>query len=214
MREAGETAPAGITVDSDGTWLVPLLTGWASRSDAEAEAYLIADNEWTSRGGWDNDQLSELLSELADGDPELFGVTGFTDTDLETLLASTSSHDDDESGDGGGEGVSGSDGSLLVIADVSVAEPTHQVSTGDVYLLGGKHYLVCVDVMAGWSAWRDLLSDADRLFVPYPGPYAALSLRADEYTLVMVQPDHYVAGHILDKYAAIRGDESVTKVEA
>ena len=46
MRKRGEAPPAGIRAEGD-EWLVPVLRGWASRSDAEAEAYLLASNKLT-----------------------------------------------------------------------------------------------------------------------------------------------------------------------
>ena len=42
IRQAGDPPPGGVFVDDDGDWLVPVLRGWASRTDAEAEAYVIA----------------------------------------------------------------------------------------------------------------------------------------------------------------------------
>lgn len=87
LRDAGETPPAGITVDSDGTWLAPVVRGWASRSDTEAEAYLVADNRWTEIGGWDNTELASLLQDVAASDAELAAIAGYSDEDLEHLLA-------------------------------------------------------------------------------------------------------------------------------
>jgi hypothetical protein len=86
MRDAGQTPPAGVHLDDGGRWLVPLLTGWASRSDAEADAYLVADNEWTLRGGWDEAELGDFLAALAGSDPDLLAVTGFTEHDVADLL--------------------------------------------------------------------------------------------------------------------------------
>lgn len=208
MRDAGQSPPAGVQLGPDGTWLVPLLQGWASRSDAEAAAYLVADNEWTTRGGWNEVELGELLTDLASADPDLLGVAGFQESDLLALLgAGTGDEDDDD--DGGGEA---SDGSLLAVADVSVDEPQHETATGDVWRLGERHHLVVADVMAAWPLWSPLLVDGS-LFVPYPGPYAPLALKADDFRLVLVQPDTYMAGHILDKYEAVRGAGSAVKVD-
>lgn len=208
MRDAGQQPPAGVQLDADGTWLVPLLTGWASRSDAEASAYLVADNEWTTRGGWHQAELGELLTELASTDHDLLGVAGFTDTDLLALLNADPDDEEHGGGEGGGEP---SNGALLAMADVSVDEPRHEVSMGDLWLLGDRHHLAVADVMAAWPLWAPLLADGS-LFVPYPGPYAPLALKADEFALVMVQPDTYIAGHILDKYEAVRGEGSAVKV--
>lgn len=83
-RNRGERPPDGIEVDEQGRWTVLVARGWRSRSDAEAGAYLIAANQLTTKGGWSNDPLTDLLVELSDG-PGLDG-TGFTSTDLDDLL--------------------------------------------------------------------------------------------------------------------------------
>jgi hypothetical protein len=51
MKAKGGKPPAGVA-EKDGEWLVPVLRGWASRSDQEAEAYLLASNQLTVAGGW------------------------------------------------------------------------------------------------------------------------------------------------------------------
>lgn len=97
-----------------------------------------------------------------------------------------------------------SDGSLLTLAEVSIDDPKHQVEHNDVWSLD-RHILVCIDVLAGWPVWKPFLEGDDVLFVPYPGPFAPLSLRAETARLVMVQPDPYIAGHILDQYEQLKG---------
>lgn len=87
MRADGEQPPAGVHTAPDGTWLVPVVTGWASRSDAEAEAYLVADNRHTELGGWDNEELAELLADLQEFDPDLVDATGWDLAGLDELLA-------------------------------------------------------------------------------------------------------------------------------
>src|SRR3954470_17486384 len=52
MRDAGEVPPAGIG-SQGGDWLVPVVRGWASKSDKDAEAYLLASNQHVILGGWD-----------------------------------------------------------------------------------------------------------------------------------------------------------------
>jgi hypothetical protein len=86
-REAtGEDPPDGIRTDPDGTWLAPLLRGWRSRSDAEADAAALALNRVGEAGGWERDTLAELLTELAT-DPDLYDATGFDPSALDDLLA-------------------------------------------------------------------------------------------------------------------------------
>lgn len=84
MRARGDTAPEGVTVADDGTWLVPVVTGWSSRSDSEAAAALIALNRTTELGGWVDDSLLTLLDGLADIEGGLVGV-GFDTADIDAL---------------------------------------------------------------------------------------------------------------------------------
>ena len=42
------------------------MTGWSSRSDTEAGAALIALNRTTELGGWADEELIRLLTDLAD----------------------------------------------------------------------------------------------------------------------------------------------------
>lgn len=82
MRNRGETAPEGIRVDASGNWLVPVIVGWASRTDAEARAALIALNRSTELGGWVDDALLDLLDGLDD-----YEGVGFTENDTDDLRA-------------------------------------------------------------------------------------------------------------------------------
>lgn len=84
MAERGESPPEGIEVTESGEWLVPTFTGWASRTDTEAAAALIALNRTTELGGWVDEALLDLLDDLSAMDDGLEGV-GFSDADLEHL---------------------------------------------------------------------------------------------------------------------------------
>lgn len=85
MQERGEDPPDGIAIDPEtGQWLAPAVTGWASRSDTEAQAALVALNRTTELGGWVDTALHEVLSSLADTPAGLQGV-GFTAKDLQSL---------------------------------------------------------------------------------------------------------------------------------
>lgn len=90
MRDRGESAPEGIGVQDDGTWLVPVSRGWASRTDTEATAALIALNRTTELGGWVDDALLGMLDTLAadelSGGEGLLGV-GYDEGSIETLRA-------------------------------------------------------------------------------------------------------------------------------
>lgn len=86
MRDDGQDPPTGVRLADDGAWLVPVIRGWASRSDTEAEAYLIADNRTAELTGWDSAELADMLADIAAGDQSLTG-TGFTADDLAALSA-------------------------------------------------------------------------------------------------------------------------------
>lgn len=87
-RAAGEGAPDDIKVDAEGRWLVPVQRGWASRDDAEAEAYLLTSNQASIAGGWIDAELAPLIIDLQAG-PGLAGV-GFTTDDLDEPLRPSS----------------------------------------------------------------------------------------------------------------------------
>lgn len=103
-----------------------------------------------------------------------------------------------------------SDGSLLAVADVSVADPIHQPTGGQVWAVG-PHRLVVADVFTGWPLFVPHLA-AGAMLVPYPGPYLLLTNRAQHTPLVLVQPDTYLAGHLLDKYAAVHGTDGIRQL--
>lgn len=86
MRDAGQSPPDGVQLDTGGRWLVPVVRGWASRSDAEAEAYLLADNKHSELGGWDDAGLTSALTDLAGFDFDLAELTGWAPSELEDLL--------------------------------------------------------------------------------------------------------------------------------
>lgn len=83
---AGDTPPEGVMVDAGGRWLVPVVRGWASRDDAEAAAYLAANNQLVIAGGFDDAALADLLAEASAAELGLAG-SGFSDDDLADLLA-------------------------------------------------------------------------------------------------------------------------------
>lgn len=83
-QQRGEQPPEGV--DPDG-WLVPVVRGWRSRSDAEADAAGIALNRVGEAGGWQRDLLATVLSEMAELDGELLTATGFDSDDLDHLIA-------------------------------------------------------------------------------------------------------------------------------
>lgn len=82
---AGLPAPEGVRVSREG-WKVPVVRGWASTNDEEAEAYVVASNA-VGEGLWNRDLLAELLTDVAASDAGLEG-TGFDADYLADLTAS------------------------------------------------------------------------------------------------------------------------------
>lgn len=98
MHAAGQDPPDGVNVDpASGAWLVPVIRGWSSRSDAAAEAYVIASNKLTMNGGWDTAILGPMLGDL--GDQGLLELTGFDEAELAALLDNTPAETLPEEGD-------------------------------------------------------------------------------------------------------------------
>ncbi|GIH95301.1 hypothetical protein Psi01_59310 [Planobispora siamensis] len=87
LHADGARLPDGLIRGDDGRWRVPILRGWSSASDADADAYIIADNKLTERGGWVDHLLADVLGDLASDHPDLLELTGFTATDLADIIA-------------------------------------------------------------------------------------------------------------------------------
>ncbi|MFD5856021.1 ParB N-terminal domain-containing protein [Streptomyces chartreusis] len=86
MQNRGTPVPSGIVVDEDGGWLVPILRGWSSRNDAEAEALSIKLNRLPGEGGWDPRALAEVLEDLATNEAELFDSLAIPYDEIDKML--------------------------------------------------------------------------------------------------------------------------------
>ena len=160
---------------------------WDARMAEEAN--IVANR---AGGDWDYDILANEFN------TEDLLAWGFEERDFRIDSASMIDAEGDEDGEGGS-----SDDSLIALTDVTIAEPRHQVQIGEVYKVG-PHILVCAEVIDGWQSWVEFLKPG-WLLAPYPGPFVALSLKAKEKSILLVQPDPYIAGHILDRYEDIHG---------
>ena len=86
MMRAGTQPPARIQIDPDGHWRMPIYRGISFPDKDTAEAFVIADNQTSIRGGWDDAGLLEALLRLgARDDDTLLLSTGFDDEDMERL---------------------------------------------------------------------------------------------------------------------------------
>jgi len=175
---------------------VPVL--YVDVDDARALRILLADNKTADAGSYNTSVLADVLKAL-EGQPEGLLGTGYSAQEFDALLASLAPTDETNPE---------RDGELLAKAGLALAPPRHTVGKGDRWRMG-PHALVCASVFADWAQWAPLLAP-HALFVPYPGPFVALSTAADARTLVLVQPDAYIAGHILDRYADVHGEAKVT----
>ncbi len=216
MERFGVTAP--VLVDEDGVLIyghgrrraaellgytelpVSIARGW---SEEEKKAYRIADNQLSLNSTWDMATLTSEIQGLHSAGFEL-PLLGFPDLQVAEFISGINSgtlgeiNDEEKS-------------ALLNLVNVTIADPQHRVETGDHYLLEGKHHLLCVSVVSDWPIWSPLLKN-DALFCPYPGVFIPFSTRAKKHDLVMVQPDGYIAGHILDRFIEIRGESAVLKI--
>lgn len=76
--------------------MVPVVCGWSSRSDIEAEAYLVADNRHTELGGWDQELLLQSLEAVSDMDPDLLDAIGYDTATVEDMTRALEPPDLDE----------------------------------------------------------------------------------------------------------------------
>lgn len=154
----------------------------ADLTPAQRRAYMLADNKLALHAGWDDEILGEELSALVDMGFDM-ELTGFDEDELEALMAG----EDDEPKE-----------KNLSKVDAVLKDPSHDVQKGETWQVG-SHVLHCMDVVQGWPEWVPSLVDGALLCV-YPGPFVAVAKKARDHKLVMVQPDPYVAGHILDTF--------------
>lgn len=86
MKAQGKDAPYGVVVDEAGEWLVPVIRGISFDSEEEAEAYLLADNRLVEMGGWKDDELVSVLSDLMGLGEDMLVGTGFDADDVDRMI--------------------------------------------------------------------------------------------------------------------------------
>ena len=86
IKSEGEFVPANIEVDKDGEWLVPCLYSASIENEAEAQAYLLADNRLVEIGGYNNIDLLDSLQEVIRETGSLDG-TGWDLDSIEDIIA-------------------------------------------------------------------------------------------------------------------------------
>ncbi len=173
--------------------------GW---SDEQIMAFRIADNQSALLSGWNEELLTEQAIELKGYG--MLPLLGFPETELIDLGVLSSG---EAPGAAGGE----ERHALLRRIDITIDDPKHEVVRGDHYILAKRHHLICVNVITEWPVWQKLLTKETMLFCPYPGVFVPFSMKAKDHELVMVQPDPYICGHILDRFKEAYGAKSITK---
>ena len=168
-------------------------------TELQKKAFIIAHNKIAINAGWDNNLLNLELNTLADEGFD-FQLTGFSEEEFNAICETTEEEDEQEKKE-----------SILDKLDVSIDEPRTVVNKLDKWILGEKHVLVCAEVVKEWNVWVDELQGENTLFLPYAGIYSALAKKAEEYRLLIIQPDKYIAGLIIDRYQDIYGFDSVRK---
>ena len=207
-----------VVVAGNGTMAAAKELGWdeiaatfVDMNEVEAAGYGLADNRTAELAAWDFEimaRLDKLLQEAGDQ------PVGLSQDELTALRADWSKFEfgqgavDDEEVPEQTPG----DAEFLAKLNVTVGESQTQVSTGDVYYIGqepNRHTLVVADVVHDVRLWKPYLTE-EHTFCPYPGPLVLLTLKAGTGKLLLVQPDLFIAGHVLDKYKEVYPEGEVT----
>lgn len=194
---------------------VPVI--WVDVDDSEAVRIMISDNGTSDQAGYNDGLLATLLQGLSETEEGLSG-TGFDQAYLDELLQSMQ-------GTGGGAGGTGEQESVefesetiepdekginLRLANVSIASPSVTPEMNSVYKLG-RHTLVVTRLLAGWELYVPHL-EPGCLLVPLPNPYVPFSSRYEEVAMVLVQPNQFAAGHLIDNHVSRYGQNDVQLV--
>lgn len=164
-----------------------------------ARKIVLADNRTSQLGGFRDELLLDYLRDVAT-DNDLAG-TGYDEDDLHTLSAHVEGDHGEPDDDTG-------DSSVLKALSVTIDEPKHAVERGQKWNVG-PHILICCDIIREHDQFTGFLTGT-RLFCPFPSPLVALSKAGELRQLVLVQPDPFIAGHLLDRYADVHGKKSVS----
>lgn len=174
-----------------------LLAHIVDVDEDHARRIVLVDNRTNDLATNDTAALLALLQQLGDD----YSGTGYDGDDVDDLLESMTQADLDSLND---DDRAPTTGELLALVDVTFGEPSMLPELGSRWRLG-RHVLVVARLADQHAAWSPLL--AGRLFMPYPDPYLYLGTVADEHDLLLVQPNRFLAGHLLDKWNGLHPDD-------
>lgn len=123
-RRLGKPAPFRIPVKGN-EWFVPVIRGLRFASEADAEAYLLADNHIVELGGWNDAELAAVLTDL--GKSGFLEKTSYDGEDLDRLLKDLDIK-----------------GELRAANDIPEVPKKAIAKRGDIWKLG-DHVLYCAD---------------------------------------------------------------------
>lgn len=174
-QHGGHPPPDGVRLDENETWLVPVVRGWSSRDDLEADAAGVALNQLTVAGGWSLPDLGAVLADLRPDPDRLVGL-GFATEAIDDFLASLRPVVPSEAPQTTPSGI---------------MPPENPVTVrGDVWRLG-RHWLICGDCRNPDDLTTLLGDVVVNLAVTSP-PYAEQRGYDEKSGFVPIPEDEYV----------------------
>ena len=145
-------------------------------TETQRRALVIADNKLALNAGWDEQTLRSELAALRADQVELLDVTGFSDAELQALLAEESA---------------AVESAEPTEEDVAPPEPVNPVTRpGDVWLIG-KHRLICGDCRDA-NVIRKLFEEARANVAITSPPYASQREYDKSSGFTPIPPETYV----------------------
>lgn len=140
----------------------------AGLSDVQKRAYILADNRLALDAGWDNEMLALELGDLKDAGGDL-GLTGFSDAELDELLAVPASDETEEK------------------QEPEAGEPEGEPVTklGDIWILGG-HRVMCGD-STSFENVDALVGDEKADFLHADPPYGLGKVQKASQTTTFIE---------------------------
>lgn len=185
----------GIVVKGNATLDAAKQLGWTHIAAVPlklekklVDEYKLVDNRLSDLSYFDDKLLIPELNTLLEQGSDL-NLLGWDEEDMKLL--------NEQVEDGAVEQYE-FDASMLKKLSVTIKDPKTILEKGMVKELG-THLLIVADPVRDVKVWLPYMTE-NCLFAPYPGPYVALSMLAQESKIILVQPDEWIAGHICDRY--------------